>query len=292
MNSRGSSNSKYAVRGNLSRSSRRLSWLLALSLCSILNAQNTPASSAAPFVPKVSPEALEAYRKAADEKLHTDWADLEKYRDANMALPAASVAGPRVVFLGDSVTEYWGQKGNPVFPDLGDFFPDRPYINRGISGQTTPQMLVRFRQDVIDLKPAIVVLLAGTNDIAGNTGPMTLEQTEQNIRTMAELARFHGISVILCSVTPAKVFWWNPSVAPNPRIRQLNAWIKSYADDNHLRYVDYYDALVDTQLGMKSTLSPDGVHPNGRGYALMAPLVEQAIQATLSQHPLQEDHGR
>jgi lysophospholipase L1-like esterase len=183
--------------------------------------------------------------------------------------------------MGDSITEGWGQKATSTTPDRGEFFPGKPYVNRGISGQTTPQMLVRFRQDVVLLKPKVVVVLAGTNDIAENTGKETLEEIGNNIASMSELARANGIRVVLCSVLPASDFHWHRGLEPAPKIRELNAWIKEYAAKNGFIFVDYYSNMVNNEGGLKAELSPDGVHPNKAGYDLMAPLAETGIAEAL-----------
>jgi acyl-CoA thioesterase-1 len=233
--------------------------------------------------PHYTAEQRAAGEKAHEQQLLTDWADLAKYREADAKVPPPAPGEMRVVFMGDSITENWGQKNNPVIHDLGDFFPGKPYYNRGISGQTSPQMLVRFWQDVIDLKPKVVVILAGANDIAENTGPMTMEATENNIRSMVDLARANGIRVVLSSVLPASDFWWHPGLNPAPTIKELNAWIEQYAGKEHLAYVDYYSHLVNSQGGMKAEYSPDGVHPNGAGYAVMAPLAQAGIRAAMQE---------
>jgi lysophospholipase L1-like esterase len=207
---------------------------------------------------------------ALDPRL-LDFADLAHYAAANAALPAP---GPgsirRVVFLGDSITEFWAT----LDPD---FFKHPGFINRGISGQTTPQMLIRFRQDVIALKPAVVHILAGTNDIAGNTGPMELSATEANIASMIDLARAHHIRVVLGSTLPAADFPWHRGLEPGPKIVALNAWLEHYAAKARITYVDYYSALTDGALGIRSELSPDGVHPSLQGYRVMDPLAQAAI---------------
>jgi lysophospholipase L1-like esterase len=210
-----------------------------------------------------------------------DWALLEKYRDANRALATPASGENRVVFMGDSITEGWGIKAAPPAPDRGDFFPGKPYINRGISGQTTPQMLVRFRQDVIDLKPKVVVILAGINDIAGNTGPETQDQIAGYLTSMAELARANGIRVVLCSVLPAIDFPWHRGLEPAPKVRALNAWMKDYAAKNRFVYVDYYDSMATPDGGLKPDLGSDGVHPVKAGYDIMAPLAEAGIEQAL-----------
>jgi lysophospholipase L1-like esterase len=203
-----------------------------------------------------------------------DWADLSHYRNENtkIGLPASGVN--RIVFMGNSITEGWGR----ICPD---FFLGKPYVNRGISGQTTPQMLVRFRPDVINLKPAVVVILAGTNDIAGNTGPSTLEMIEDNIVSMTDLAKVNGIRVILSSVLPAYDYPWRPGVNPAEKIAALNEWIKSYADKNGIIYLDYYSSMVDERKGLKAEYTADGVHPNEAVYKVMAPLAETAIAKAL-----------
>jgi len=172
------------------------------------------------------------------------------------------------VFYGDSITQGW---------DLAKSFPGKPYVNRGISGQTTPQMLVRFRQDVIALKPQVVVILAGTNDIAQNTGPETLEQIEDNFASMAELARANNIRVVLSSITPVYDYPWRAGMEPVEKIRALNDWLRSYAAAHGDMYLDYFSAMQDARHGLPPALSPDGVHPNAAGYAVMAPLAEKAI---------------
>jgi lysophospholipase L1-like esterase len=206
-----------------------------------------------------------------------DWPQLHRYQTDNAALPAPAVGEQRVVFYGDSITDGWGRN-----PNTGDFFPGKPYVNRGISGQTTPQMLVRFRQDVIDLKPAAVLILAGTNDIAGNTGPSTPQMTEDNFISMAEIARANGLKVILASILPAYSYPWKPGVEPVGPIREINRWLKDYCARDGLVYLDYYSALADDKGAMKPGLSFDGVHPNLQGYAIMAPLAEAAIAKALA----------
>jgi lysophospholipase L1-like esterase len=183
----------------------------------------------------------------------------------------------RIVFMGDSITEGWH------FDAPGSPFLGKPYVNRGISGQTSPQMLVRFRQDVIDLQPKVVVILAGTNDIAGNTGPMTIEQTEANLESLADLATANHIKVVLCSVLPAYDFPWHPGLEPARKIDQVNAWMRDYAAQKGFVYVDYHSAMKDQRDGLPANLSKDGVHPTLAGYAIMAPLVEEGIAKSLAQ---------
>ena len=205
------------------------------------------------------------------DRLHKtlqDWPLLSRYADDNAKLTGAS----RVVFMGDSITDAW-IKRSPKF------FADNPgYVDRGISGQTTPQMLIRFRPDVIALKPKVVVILAGTNDIAGNTGPMTLEMIEDNISSMVELARAHGISVVLSSVMPV-CDYIRPQTERRPpaKIIKLNEWMKDYVAKNQLVYLDYYSALLDDQKMFKKEFTYDGLHPNEAGYAVMEPLAQRAI---------------
>lgn len=215
----------------------------------------------------------EPYWKANANKLLVDFGDMERFRADDAALPTPAAVENRVVFMGDSITAGW---------KLDVSFPGMPYINRGISGQTTPQMLLRFRQDVIDLQPKVTVILGGTNDVAGNTGPMTLEQTEEDLASMADLATANHIRVVLCSVTPSVDFWWAPGQEPAPRIALLNAWIRGYAAAKQYAYVDYYSAMKDADGGLPPNLSHDGVHPSPAGYAVMAPLVEAAIEKSLN----------
>ncbi|HTL94235.1 MAG TPA: SGNH/GDSL hydrolase family protein [Gemmatimonadaceae bacterium] len=210
-----------------------------------------------------------------DERLRTDWADLHRYRDDNARLGAPAPGEQRVVFMGNSITELWQTL------DSG-FFAGRSYVNRGVSGQTTPQMLVRFRQDVIDLHPSVVVLLGGINDIAENTGPTTLEAILGNITSMAELARANGITVVLCSVLPASDFTWHRGLEPGPKIAALNAMIRQYADANHLVFIDYYPAMVDGHGGLKAEFTRDGVHPNLAGYRAMEPIARIGIETALA----------
>jgi acyl-CoA thioesterase-1 len=241
----------------------------------------SPAIDQKPLEPIPGIEQLTPYQKSQLVRTFTDWAFLAKYRDADQALPPPATGEARVVFMGDSITEGWGQKVTATSADRGEFFPGKPYINRGVSGQTTPQMLVRFRQDVIDLKPNVVVLLAGINDIAENTGKTTLPEIAGNIASMAELARANRIRVVLCSVLPASDFHWHLGVEPAPKIRALNVWIKEYAAKNGFVYVDYYSPMANNEGGLKTELSPDGVHPNKAGYDIMAPLAEAGIADAL-----------
>jgi lysophospholipase L1-like esterase len=224
--------------------------------------------------PQPTAEEIAQRQLAQDDKLRNDWANLQKYREANAKLSPAVNDENRVVFLGNSITEGWA-------PYFATMFPGKPYIGRGIGGQTTPQMLVRFRQDVIDLKPKVVVVLAGTNDIAGNTGPSTIEMIEENLASMAELASANGIRVVLSSVLPVYDYPWKPGLQPAPKIIALNHWMKDYAREHGAVYLDYHSAMADARGGMRSELSPDGVHPNETGYRVMAPLAERAIADAL-----------
>ena len=204
-----------------------------------------------------------------------DWPQLQRYRAENAALAAPVRGQSRVVLFGDSITEGWGPTGSPTF------FPGKGYLNRGISGQTTAQMLLRFRQDVIALQPAVVVILAGTNDIAGNTGPASQAMIEDNLQSMVELARAHGIAVVLASVLPVSDYPWQLGVQPAPKVRALNAALQRYAYAQHLVYLDYHSALANRDGGLDKALADDGVHPTAAGYARMAPLAEQAISRAL-----------
>jgi lysophospholipase L1-like esterase len=226
--------------------------------------------------------ALATKLERADKSLH-DWPNLARYAEANAGVPAPAKFDVRVVFMGDSITDAW------VSPEYGGFFPGKPYIDRGISGQTTPQMLIRFRPDVIALQPNVVVILAGTNDIAGNTGPVTLGQIEGNLASMAELAKTNKIHVVLASVLPVSNYGHDRQGAPldmrinrpPEKILELNAWIKKYAAENGHTYLDYFSAMVDPQGMLQQDLSQDGLHPNAKGYAVMSPLAEQAIRTAL-----------
>ena len=203
-----------------------------------------------------------------------DWNQLGRYHDDNEKLKQQPADPKRVVFLGDSITDGWR---------LTQFFPDKPYVNRGISGQTTSQMLVRMFPDVIDLKPAAVIILAGTNDVARNTGPVTLTMIQENIQAMTELAQLHGIKVILCSVTPVSDYGRTKQTPARPPsdILKINAWMKSYAAKVNAVYADYFSALVDDKGMLKEGISMDGLHPNAMGYPLMVPIAEAAIQKAL-----------
>jgi len=204
-----------------------------------------------------------------------DWANLKEFQEANAALEAPTVDEDRVVFMGNSITIGW-INSHP------EFFEGKPWVNRGISGQTTPQMLLRFRQDVIALCPKVVVLLAGTNDIAGNTGPSTLKMIIDNIKSMAELASANGIKVVLSSTLPAYEYKWKPEIKPAAKIVKLNTLIKTYAQENGHIYLDYFSTMVDDRNGLPKKYSKDEVHPTFEGYAVMEPLVEAAIAKALN----------
>jgi lysophospholipase L1-like esterase len=232
-----------------------------------------------------SARSLELYREGHAEMLMNDFGQLQRYHDADAALAAPAAGEPRVVFFGDSITDIW---------KLDDSFPGKHYINRGIGGQTTPQMLVRFRQNVIDLHPAVVVILAGTNDIAGNTGDETLEQVEDDYASFAELSRANGIRVIFSSVTP--INHDNPTAlrfflqrSPQ-KILALNNWLKRYCSGNGIVYLDYFSALADERGLLKTNLSDDGLHPNAAGFAVMAPLAQAAITRALAMPVAAQPH--
>ena len=200
----------------------------------------------------------------------SDWANLNKYENENSNLEAPNSDEKRITFFGDSITEGW----KTIHPD---FFVDKAYINRGINGQTTSQMLLRFRPDVIELQPQIVLILAGTNDIAGNTGPTTLKTILGNLISMCELAKANHIKAVLCSILPSYDYPWRTNMNPADKIEALNAMILKYAKANNIAYVDYYSAMADERKGLKTSYSEDGVHPNKEGYLLMEPIVEAII---------------
>lgn len=224
--------------------------------------------------PQSDVEKLQKQLAGAEKRLQ-DWPNLGRYREENSKLAAPGAGEKRVVFMGDSITDAWGRSH-------GKFFPGEPYVNRGISGQTTPQMVLRFRADVIDLHPKAVVILAGTNDIAGNTGPETLEEIEGYLTTMAELAKTYKIKVVLASVMPV-CDYIQPQTGRRPpeKIVALNAWLQNYAKAHKLVYLDYYAALIDDQKMLKKELTYDGLHPNNAGYDVIAPLASAAIHKAL-----------
>ena len=222
-----------------------------------------------------SPEQMAAFRKAMEERLRNDWAFLARYRDDNAKIGDPGPGENRVIFYGNSITDFWIN----IVPE---FFEGKSYIDRGISGQTTPQMLVRFRQDVINLKPKVVVILAGINDINGNTGPSTLEMIEDNIQSMAELAKASNIQVVIASVLPCDSIYVRPDLHPAERVLQLNVWLKRYAGENHCIYLDYFSGLANEKNGLKEEYTNDGIHPNKAGYEVMAPLADEAVKQALA----------
>jgi lysophospholipase L1-like esterase len=244
---------------------------VALTLSSFTALAQQPAPSPTPD------EALQKWRESKAATLRDDFGELARYRDANAALRPPAPSENRVVFFGDSITDIW---------HLDEYFPGKPYINRGIGGQTTPQMLVRFRQDVIDLHPKVVVILAGTNDIAGNTGPMRLEDIKANYTSFAELARANRIRVVFSSVLPVHNYTPQSQTmyaqrAP-AKILELNRWLKTYVEAHpDCLYLDYFNAMVDDKGLLKRDLAEDGLHPNAAGYKIMAPLAEAAIEKAL-----------
>ena len=253
-------------------SSRCLAALLVAALCAtapMLRAQAAPATT-----PSAADQLAARRKQRADSVLHNDWANFEYYRAANAALPAPADGEARVVFMGNSITDAWAR----LFPAQ---FPGKPYIGRGISGQTTPQMLVRFRADVVALHPKVVVILAGTNDIAGNTGPSTLKMIEDNLASMSEIAMANGIRVVLSSILPVYDYPWKPGLTPAPKIIAVNAWMKAYAARVGATYLDYHTAMADERQGLPKGLSEDGVHPTEAGYKVMAPLADAAIAEAL-----------
>jgi lysophospholipase L1-like esterase len=238
------------------------------------------ASAQQPAIPPTGFPGLDQYRASRIAVFTDDFGQLVRYHDANAALKPPAPGENRVVFFGDSITDIW---------KLDDYFPGKPYLNRGIGGQTTPQMLVRFRQDVVDLHPKVVVILAGTNDIAGNTGPMRLEDIEANYASLAELARANQIAVVFSSVLP--VHDYTPKsqdffAQRSPeKILALNRWLKDYGAANSLVYLDYFTAMVDDKGLLRHDLAEDGLHPNAVGYKIMAPLAEAAIAKALAGKP-------
>jgi lysophospholipase L1-like esterase len=248
--------------------------------------QYAPAPADRPF--PAWPKGCERYggeeRTACLEAVSADFAGFFRYAAANTALAPPKPGEARVVFVGDSITDNWSQAG------YGGFFPGRPYVNRGISGQTTAQMLLRFRADVIELGPAAVVILGGTNDLAGNSGPASLDQIQDNLASMAELARAHGIRVVLASLLPVSDDARDANgrrltrtrLRPPPSILELNRWLSAYAAENGHTFLDYFSATADAGGRLAPALHDDGLHPNAKGYAVMAPLAERAIASALA----------
>ena len=237
---------------------------------------NVPETKAPAPAPTAQKHPDNDYWRKHDQQLLTDFPWLARFKEADEKLGPPAAGEKRVVFMGDSITEGWH------FDKPNGVFATKPYVNRGISGQTTPQMVLRFHQDVINLKAKVVVILAGTNDIAGNTGPMTPEDTENNIAAMAEMAAQNHIAVVLCSILPAYDYPWQPGLAPAPKIDALNSWIQNYAAQHKYVYVDYHSAMKDARDGLPANLSKDGVHPTEAGYDMMALLVEAGIARALT----------
>ena len=255
-----------------------LGLLLAALVSAPVFAQTGPPPQATAQQGYESAHSLEMYREHNAWMLMNDFGQLERYHDADMQVGRPIQGEPRVVFFGDSITDMW---------KLDESFPGKHYISRGISGQTTPQMLVRFRQDVIDLRPAVVVILAGTNDIAGNTGPESLDQIEGDYASLAQLARANGIRVVFSSVMPINGYTprtMNFFLQRSPeKILALNDWLKKYCSENGIVYLDYFSAMVDEHGYLKQDLTEDGLHPNAAGFAVMSPLAQAAITKALGQ---------
>jgi len=234
----------------------------------------------APSIPTTGSPRLDQYRASRIAIYTDDFGELKRYREADAALGPPAAKEKRVVFVGDSITDYW---------KFADYFPGKAYINRGIDGQSTPQMLVRFRQDVIDLRPTVLVVLAGTNDVAGVTGPERNQDIEANYAAMAELARLHHIHVVFASLLPVNNYTEDAkesfSLRPHERILALNNWLKDYCAKNGLVYLDYFSAMVDDKGMLKRDLSDEGLHPNTSGYKIMAPLAEKAIARAITSRP-------
>jgi lysophospholipase L1-like esterase len=254
---------------------RALSYFARVVFCSLPALAQQSAPTLAPD------QALQKWRDSKAATLRDDFGELARYRDANATLKPPAPGENRVVFFGDSITDIW---------HLDEYFPGKPYLNRGIGGQTTPQMLIRFRQDVIDLHPNVVVILAGTNDIAGNTGPMRLEDIESNYASMAELARANNVRVVFSSVLPVHNYTpqsQNAFAQRSPaKILDLNRWLKTYVEAHtDYLYLDYFSAMVDGKGLLKRDLAEDGLHPNAAGYKIMAPLAESAIAQAMSKKP-------
>lgn len=222
-----------------------------------------------------TPEQIEARRAAEQERQQNDWASLRRYQRANASVGAPKPGENRVVFMGDSITDAWPRRSER-------FFIDNTYIGRGISGQTTPQMLVRFQQDVVALQPKVVVINAGTNDIAGNTGPSTIDMITDNLRGMAQLAEAAGIKVVFASITPAYDYPWRRGLEPALKVFAVNQWMKGYCEGHGCVYADYHTAMADEKGEMKEGISTDTIHPNEAGYAIMEPIVKAAIERALA----------
>ncbi|MDB5236081.1 MAG: hypothetical protein JWR44_3074 [Hymenobacter sp.] len=253
-----------------------MSFLKSLPFLLIIGFGAIPAHAQQPADDAAKKAADEAYHKQQEYLLHNDWANLQRYAAANQRLPAPRPGVPRVVIIGNSITEGWVKEDSAFFRGR-----TTEYVGRGIGGQTTGQTVVRFRADVLNLHPAVVVILVGTNDVAENSGPYNPQTTLNNIMTMTELAQAHGIRVVLGSVAPAADFWWHKGLNPAPKIIALNQQIKAYAGQHKLVYLDFHTALKDEQNGLKKAYGEDGVHPNLTGYRVMEPLLNQAVAAAL-----------
>ena len=238
------------------------------------------AQQPSPSIPSTGSPGLDQYRASRIAIYTDDFGELKRYRDADAALSLPKAGENRVVFLGDSITDYW---------KLSDYFADKHYINRGIDGQTTPQMLVRFRQDVVDQHPTVLVVLAGTNDVAGVTGPTRNPDIEANYASMAELARAHQIRVVFASLLPVNNYTEDAkesfALRPRERILALNSWLKEYCAKNGFVYLDYFSTMVDEKGMLKRDLSDEGLHPNASGYKVMAPLAQKAIARAMARKP-------
>jgi lysophospholipase L1-like esterase len=239
-----------------------------------------PALAQRPTIPSTGKPGLDEYRASRIAIYTDDFGEMKRYREADAALAPPAPSENRVVFLGDSITDYW---------KLADSFPGKPYINRGIDGQTTPQMLMRFRQDVIALHPRVLVVLAGTNDVAGVTGPTRNEDIEANYASMAESARLHHIRVVFASLLPVNNYTEDAkesfSLRPRERLLALNAWLKDYCAKNGFVYLDYFSSVVDDKGMLRRDLSDEGLHPNASGYKIMAPLAGKAIARAIAGRP-------
>jgi len=256
-----------------------LAWIVgALTALCVHAQQRVDAPAAIDPIYTADPASLTSQQVATLQRMGADWPQLARYRADNAKLASTGSPGQRVVFMGDSITDAWGRSAADA-----PFFPGKPYVNRGISGQTTAQMLVRFRADVIDLKPAAVVILAGTNDLAGNTGLSSLQMVEDNLASMAELATSNQIKVVLASVLPVSDYPWRRGLQPAEKVRALNQWIKTYSQTHGFVYLDYYSAMANAQGGLDPVLARDGVHPTAAGYAIMAPLAEKSIRQVLEE---------
>ena len=226
-------------------------------------------------LPNFTPEQIEEFRNKMNEMLRTDFANLKRYRAKNDSIGLPAKNEDRIVFMGNSITDWWE-------PYWGIHFAGKPYVNRGIAGQTTAQMLIRFKPDVINLKPKVVVILAGINDINGMTGPTTNDMIKDNISSMVEIAQSNGIKVVLSTLLPCYSIKGRSDLKPADRVVELNAWIKKYAKEKNCVYLDYFTPLADENNGLKKEFTPDGVHPNKAGYDIMAPIVKNSIQKALN----------